>query len=101
LSAPKELANRFQVRRIISGSTLQQVQEADLTIPIWMPQDFVEYAQHIVQEVAREHAGLNIGQVFEVVWTPQAPAVTVPLVLVIFRLSPISVYQQFDRRLDE
>jgi hypothetical protein len=66
-----------------------------------MPQDFVEYAQHIVQEVVQDHAGLDIGQVFEVVWTPQHSGVDVPLVLVIFRLSPIGVYQQFDRRLDE
>jgi hypothetical protein len=66
-----------------------------------MPQDFVEYAQHLVHEVAQEHAGLDIGQVFEVILTPQHSEVDVPLILVIFRLSPITVYQQFDRRLDE
>jgi hypothetical protein len=101
LSAPQDLVKRFQVQRIISASTLQEVQGADLTIPIWMPQDFVEYAQQIIQEVTQDHAGLDIGQVFEVVWTPRNAMIDVPLVLVIFRLSPINVYQQFDRRLDE
>jgi hypothetical protein len=80
---------------------LQEVQGADLTIPIWMPQEFIEYAQQIVQEVAQDRPGLDIGQVFEVVWKPQNSMVDIPLVLVIFRLSQLSVYQQFDRRLDE
>lgn len=70
-------------------------------IPIWMPQDFVDYAQKLMNEVRQDHKEVDIGQVLEVVWSPAEYEGSIPLDLVLFRLSPITTYQQLDRRLDE
>jgi len=99
--ARKALAKQIEAQRIVSEKTLEQVQEENITIPVWLPKDFVEYAQQTIREVLQEHQDADLGDVLKVLWAPVDAEAATPLALVVFTLSPISVFQQFDRRLDE
>lgn len=71
--------------------------EEDLLVPIWLPKDFFQFAQNLISEIAEDHKDLDLGKVLEVVW----PDTESEMKLVIFRLTPVTIYQQLDRRLDE
>ena len=81
LIARDELAKHLRIQRIVSGTTLEQVQQEDIVIPIWMPQDFVEYAQQVIREVSLEHE-VDLGEVLKVIWTPFNSASAVSKLLV-------------------
>lgn len=101
---PSFLDESIEVRRIVTGKTLSEVLPQELHIPIWMPPEFVEYANNLVKSVGEDHPDLGITEVLEVIWDgerPETEELTEKLVLTSFKLSPVMMYQQVDRRLDE
>jgi hypothetical protein len=85
----------------VTGKTVDEVLQSDLFIPIWMPSDFVKFAQEIVEAVSKDRPELRIEHVLEDIWKPKNTGDQEELILVRFKLSPVMMYQQIDRRLDE
>lgn len=94
------------VQRILAGKSLEKVLYENLVIPIWIPSSFVAYADKLVESVVIDHPGLNITKVLDIIREGKKPVWSYDsgkekTVLVNFTLSPIMMYQQLDRRLDE
>jgi hypothetical protein len=94
-------ADKIAVTRIVTGKTVDEVLQSDLFIPIWMPPNFVQFAEEIVETVSKDRPELGIEYVLKVIRKPRVPGDQERLVLVRFNLSPVMMYQQIDRRLDE
>ncbi|PVF99136.1 hypothetical protein CPB86DRAFT_814258, partial [Serendipita vermifera] len=91
-------AEEIAARRIIVGSSLEGVMEENLSIPIWIPKDFLTFAREMVKKVSDDMPDLPFNECFEGISThPNDES----LVLVNFNLSPVRMFQQLDRRLDE
>ena len=70
----------------------------DLIIPVWLPQDFLEFAQQTLADAFRD-AGLSQQDVL-------VPKITTErlhenLTLTLFKIVPETMWQQVDRRIDE
>jgi hypothetical protein len=85
----------------LAAKTVDDVLQTSLVIPIWMPHNFVSFAKQFVEGVSKDHPGSGIEDVLEIVWQPDFPTNEERLSLVRFQLSPVMMYQQIDRRLDE
>jgi hypothetical protein len=70
----------------------------DLVIPIWLPKDFLEFAQHTLADAFRE-AGLPQQDILVPKITTRS--VKEPLTLTLFKITPETMWQQVDRRIDE
>lgn len=92
---------------------MEEVLAQDLEIPIWMPPPFIKFAKQLIQEVSADHPDLGINNILEEIWPIDQVKMSEyneslreverqePLSLVIFKISPTTMYQQLDRRLDE
>jgi hypothetical protein len=94
------------VGRIVAGHSIDQVLSKDLSIPLWIPLNFISYSHNIVRDVAKDYPDLGITKVLEIIGEDEGdyayPTVgEEDLVAVNFKLSAIMMYQQLDRRLDE
>ena len=70
----------------------------DLIIPVWLPTDFLEFAQHTLADAFRD-ARISQQDVLEPKMTTERP--NEKLTLTLFRISPETMWQQVDRRIDE
>ena len=70
----------------------------DLIIPIWLPKDFLEFAQKALADAFRD-AGLSQQDVLIPTMTTQS--LHENLTLALFRVTPETMWQQVDRRIDE
>lgn len=95
------LEDKLVVRRIVAGKTVDEVLQTDLFIPIWMPPNFVAFARELVGTVSKDHPEVGIEDVLDVIWEPKFRRNREIFSLTRFNLSPIMMYQQIDRRLDE
>lgn len=83
-------------------------QESDLSIPLWLPPDFVDFAKGLISAALRDN-NLPNEEVLEVVlgrikrWSPASldDDYQELLVLVLFKISTNLMWQQIDRRIDE
>jgi hypothetical protein len=78
----------------------------DLVIPIWLPVRFVNHVNQLIQSVAKEYPHLEIKPVLGVISYKKQPAFSFvsgkeKVLLVNFRVSSVTMWQQLDRRLDE
>lgn len=109
----KTLVNSLEMRRIVAGKSVSDVLSSDLYIPIWMPREFVTYTNQMVQTIAKDHPGIEVSEVLEeIIWEGKRQQLgergiyykakyDEDLVIARFKLSPVMMYQQLDRRLDE
>ncbi|PVF98262.1 hypothetical protein CPB86DRAFT_873454 [Serendipita vermifera] len=89
-------------RKAITGSSLEEVMQEDLSIPIWLPEDFLTFARDMVKKVSNDMPDLPLNECFEEIFTlHKGKDEPETLVLVKFTLSPVTIFQQIDRRLDE
>ncbi|PVF98265.1 hypothetical protein CPB86DRAFT_825813 [Serendipita vermifera] len=89
-------------RKIIVGPSLEAVMQQNLSIPIWLPEDFLIFARDMMKKISNDLVHLPFDECF-VEKSSLAVSQDVPekLVLVEFNLSPVTMFQQIDRRLDE
>jgi hypothetical protein len=74
----------------------------DLSIPIWLPDNFLTFARDMIRKVFNELTDLPFNEFFEEKANlPKRKDDPEKLVLVSFNLSPLTTFQQIDRRLDE
>ncbi|PVF98266.1 hypothetical protein CPB86DRAFT_362005 [Serendipita vermifera] len=89
-------------RKIIAGPTLEAVLEQNLSIPIWVPEDFLKFAREMIKKVSNDLPHLPFNECFEEKSSlPESDGLLEKLILVNFNLSPVTMFQQIDRRLDE
>ncbi|PVF98261.1 hypothetical protein CPB86DRAFT_797410 [Serendipita vermifera] len=93
--------NGIITRKIITGSTLKQVMQENLSIPIWIPGDFLTFARGMIKKVSNDIPGVPFNECFETKFTLRGNNRSEDHVLVNFNLSPVTMFQQIDRRLDE
>lgn len=114
---------------MVAGSTLEEVFKQDIEIPIWMPPSFVKVAKLLIEEVSADHPDIDFRDIIkDILPVPKSLESTEEdefmdedeegdedegddddddetkeekLVLINFRLSPSTMYQKLDRRLDE
>jgi len=70
----------------------------DLIIPVWLPKNFLEYAQQTLVD-AFQDVGLSQQDVLVPILTTEC--VHEDLTLTLFKLTPETMWQQVDRRIDE
>jgi hypothetical protein len=71
----------------------------NLSVPIWLPDDFLTFATEMMKKVSEETPDLPFNQCFKVlIETSTWPE---DHILVDFNLSPVTMFQQIDRRVDE
>ena len=70
----------------------------DLIIPVWLPKDFLEFAQHTLADAFRD-ARISQQDVLEPKMTTKR--LNENLTLTFFRITPETMWQQVDRRIDE
>ena len=88
------------IRRVARADTCEELlmPKNDLVIPVWLPKDFLEFAQHTLADAFRD-ARLSQQDVLE-------PKITTKrlnenLTLTLFKITPETMWQQVDRRIDE
>ena len=90
----KELIQKVVVRRIICGSTLDEVLAKNLVISTWMPHHFVEYMSAVLKQVVKDHATLAHSDLVRAVEGENE-------ILCHITLDTATMWQQVDRRVDE
>lgn len=70
----------------------------DLIIPLWLPEDFLEFAQHTLANAFRDN-GLFLQSILIPITSTDDLDENVTLTL--FKLTPEAMWQQVDRRIDE
>jgi hypothetical protein len=97
-----EQIEQITARKIIAGSSLEEVMEENLSIPIWIPEDFVKFARETIKKVSKDMPDLVFNKCFKG-WTKISKCEDYPedLILVDFNLSAVTMFQQIDRRIDE
>lgn len=87
----------------MAASTVDEVMQTELSIPIFMPSDFVLFAKQLLKTVSVDHPNLGIEDVLETLTLsePELQEYKEALSLVRFHLSPVMMYQQVDHRIDE
>jgi len=70
----------------------------DLIIPVWLPNDFFEFAQHTLADAFRD-TGLSQQDVLVPITT--TGRLNENLTLTLFKIIPETMWQQVDRRIDE
>ncbi|PVF98263.1 hypothetical protein CPB86DRAFT_784896 [Serendipita vermifera] len=94
--------DKLVTRKIISGSSLMEVMQEDICIPVWIPQEFLTFASDMIEKISNDMPDLPFNECFEELWTLQkGRKEPETLVLVNFHLSPVTAFAQIDRRLDE
>ena len=70
----------------------------DLVIPVWLPKDFLEFAQNTLADAFRD-AQLSPLDILEprIMTEPLGENLT----LTLFKITPETMWQQVDRRIDE
>jgi len=71
----------------------------DLSIPVWLPKDFLEFAQQTLADAFRD-----VGLSQQDVLVPTITKTTYlheDLTLTLFKVTPETMWQQVDRRIDE
>lgn len=89
-----ELSEKIVVRRIICGSTLDEVFAKDIVISVWIPRKFVDYMSTVLKEVYKDHPTLAKSEIIRSVEDDIE-------VLCHITLDTIAMWQQIDRRVDE
>jgi len=74
------------------------MQKNDLIIPLWLPKDFLEFAQQTLADAFRD-AGLSPQDVL--IPTATTEHLDENLTLTVFKVTPETMWQQVDRRIDE
>ncbi|PVF98264.1 hypothetical protein CPB86DRAFT_797412 [Serendipita vermifera] len=88
--------------KIIAGSSLEEVMEENLSIPIWIPEDFVNFAREMIKKVSKDMPDIPFNQCFrKLTRISECEDYPETLILVDFSLSAVTMFQQIDRRLDE
>ncbi|KAG8803903.1 hypothetical protein FRC16_002398 [Serendipita sp. 398] len=90
----------FKIRRVVYGNSAKAVLDQGLCIGVFMPIDFVEFAQGVLKQVADDHPNLLSEPLITKIWTPDIPAVR-NSALYSVDIRPNWMFQQLDRRLDE
>lgn len=89
----------------MAGHSISEVLSQELVIALWAPLNFLSYSDHLVRSVAKDHPDLEINKVLEIIGEEHGDYSVYQhgedLVAVHFKLSPVMMYQQLDRRLDE
>ena len=90
----------FPIRRVAAADTYEEIlmPKNDLIIPVWLPKDFLEFAQHTLADAFRD-ARLSQQDVLEPRITTES--LNENLTLALFRITPENMWQQVDRRIDE
>ena len=70
----------------------------DISIPLWLPKDFLEFAQRTLADAFRE-AGLSQQHILVPILTTER--LNENLTLTLFKITPEAMWQQVDRRIDE
>jgi len=70
----------------------------DLSIPVWLPKDFLEFAQQTLADAFRD-VGLSQQDVLVPIITTKS--LHENLTLTLFKVTPETMWQQVDRRIDE
>ena len=70
----------------------------DLVIPVWLPKQFLEFAQHTLADAFRD-AGLSQQDALVPIVTTER--LKENLTLTLFKVTPETMWQQVDRRIDE
>jgi len=70
----------------------------DLTIPVWLPNNFLEFAQQTLADAYRD-VGLPQQDVLVPIITTNS--LHENLTLTLFKVTPETMWQQVDRRIDE
>ncbi|KAG8850197.1 hypothetical protein FRB91_009285 [Serendipita sp. 411] len=86
------------VRRIIHGTTVEEVLEKDVRMMVWMPEDFVVFVREMVAQVVKERNIELLGDFISESW--RLPRNT-NLVLYEVKIDTVIMWQQVDRRLDD
>lgn len=88
------------IRRVAAADTYEELlmPKNDLIIAVWLPKDFLEFAQHTLADAFRD-ARLSQQDVLEPRMT--TARLNENLTLTLFRITPETMWQQVDRRIDE
>ena len=90
----------LNIRRMARADSLEDLlmQTNDLLIPVWLPKDFLEFAQQTLADAFRD-AGLSQQDVLIPIMTTDH--LNENLTLTLFKVTPETMWQQVDRRIDE
>jgi hypothetical protein len=90
----------LDIKRLVGGDSLEELltPKNELVIPLWLPQDFLEFAQHTLASAFRE-AGLSEQDVLVPIQATKR--LHENLTLTLFKITPETMWQQVDRRIDE
>ncbi|KAG8774693.1 hypothetical protein FRC16_005019 [Serendipita sp. 398] len=90
------------VRRIVHGTTVEEVFEQDLQMMVWMPEDFVVFAREMVAQVAKKCDMEPQNNFINEFWRlPNVKKKHSDRVLYEVKIDTMVMWQQVDRRLDE
>ncbi|KAG8866815.1 hypothetical protein FRC20_007474 [Serendipita sp. 405] len=98
----EEVAGDPVVRRIVHGTTIDEVFENDVQMLVWMPEDFASFVREMVGQVAKERdMELQSDFISELGRLPSANEEGSDLVYYKVKIDTVMMWQQVDRRLDE
>ncbi|KAG8841023.1 hypothetical protein FRC20_005297 [Serendipita sp. 405] len=98
----KEVGKEPLVRRIVHGTTVEEVFEQDLQMMVWMPEDFVVFAREMVAQVAKKCDMEPQNNFINEFWRlPNVKKKHSDRVLYEVKIDTMVMWQQVDRRLDE
>lgn len=94
------------IKRMTHSSSVASALEAsgDIVLPIWLPPSFAEFANTTIEGALRDAGLLNPERVpsLKRVWESDADVLVYDnSSLFLWRIDPLTMWQQLDRRLDE
>jgi hypothetical protein len=97
-----EQTHKIRTRKIIAGSSLEEVMEENVSIPIWVPADFLTFAREMIKKFSEEMPYLPFNDCLKSLnKTYTCKDYAEKLILINLNFSPETMFQQIDRRMDE
>ncbi|KAG8809114.1 hypothetical protein FRC17_003608 [Serendipita sp. 399] len=90
----------IEIKRIVYGNSIKEVLSQNLFIGVFMPNEFVDFAESIIKQITDDHPYLSSQPLITKLWTPNEPIIPNSALYGV-TISPSWMFQQFDRRLDE
>jgi hypothetical protein len=90
----------LNIKRGAAADTYEELlmPKNDLSIPVWLPKDFLEFAQNTLADAFRD-ARLSPPDILKPIIATEY--LDENLTLTLFKITPESMWQQVDRRIDE